>query len=143
MRPVVRQRWRWRWRDRVKSNKIASSYMSTYLMRYAHFIFIINIFAPLCYVGARHGHYSGKDGDANSGVSDDYASGTDEYVRSRVETRACPRESLLATVKRRKLTWFGHVTRPGILHLYMQNYHAGHCLDGVRRRGRHRKSRNR
>ena len=36
---------------------------------------------------------------------------TNELVRARVQSFVGPREPLLATVKRRKLQWFGHVTR--------------------------------
>ena len=36
---------------------------------------------------------------------------TNDFVRVKVTSLAGPQEPLLATVKRRKLTWFGHVTR--------------------------------
>ena len=56
---------------------------------------------------------------------------TNTYVRSNVESLVGPQEPLLACVKRRKLTWFGHVMR-----------HDSLCktIDGVRRRGRQLKS---
>ena len=34
-----------------------------------------------------------------------------QYVRSKVESLVGPKEPLLATVKRWRLMWFGHVTR--------------------------------
>ena len=37
-----------------------------------------------------------------------------EYVRSKMESLVAPREPILATVKRWKLMWFGHVTRQTI-----------------------------
>ncbi|KAL8587661.1 hypothetical protein ACOMHN_045350 [Nucella lapillus] len=36
---------------------------------------------------------------------------TNEYVRQRIDTLAGKQEPLLSVVKRRKLTWFGHVNR--------------------------------
>ena len=36
---------------------------------------------------------------------------TNDWVRSKISFFAGPQEPLLATVKRRKLAWFGHVTR--------------------------------
>ena len=61
---------------------------------------------------------------------------TNEYVRKRVEELVGPQETLLATVKRRKLKWFGHVTRhDGLSKTIMQG-----TVAGGRRRGRQRKS---
>ena len=61
---------------------------------------------------------------------------TNEYVRSRVTFLAGPHEPLLATVKRRKLGWFGHTTRcNGLSKTILQG-----TLEGSRRRGRQRKS---
>ena len=34
-----------------------------------------------------------------------------DWVRSKINILLSPQEPLLATVKRRKLAWFGHVTR--------------------------------
>lgn len=61
---------------------------------------------------------------------------TNEYVRSTVTSLVGPQEPLLATVKRRKLAWFGHVTRHNTL---SKNILQG-TLEGGRRRGRQRKS---
>ena len=36
---------------------------------------------------------------------------TNDWVQSKINFLVGPRESLLATVKRRKLAWFRHVTR--------------------------------
>ena len=36
---------------------------------------------------------------------------TNDWVRSKINFRVCPQEPLLATDKRWKLAWFGHVTR--------------------------------
>ena len=36
---------------------------------------------------------------------------TNDWVRSKIDFLVGPQEPLLATVKRRKLAWFGHVTR--------------------------------
>ena len=36
---------------------------------------------------------------------------TNDWVRSEINFLVGPQESLLATVKRRELAWFGHVTR--------------------------------
>ena len=61
---------------------------------------------------------------------------TNEYVRSRVTFLAGPHEPLLATVKRRKLGWFGHTTCcNGLSKTILQG-----TLEGSRRRGRQRKS---
>ena len=61
---------------------------------------------------------------------------TNEYVRKRMEELVGPQETLLATVKRRKLKWFGHVTRHDSLSkTIMQG-----TVAGGRRRGRQRKS---
>ena len=37
---------------------------------------------------------------------------TNDWVRSKISSLVGPQEPLLATVKRRKLAWFGHVTHP-------------------------------
>ena len=61
---------------------------------------------------------------------------TNDYVRAIVNTNVGPQEPLLATVKRRKLTWFGHVTRhDSLCKTIMQG-----TVEGGRRRGRQRKS---
>ena len=36
---------------------------------------------------------------------------TNDWVRSKINFLVGPQEPLLATVERRKLSWFGHVTR--------------------------------
>jgi hypothetical protein len=61
---------------------------------------------------------------------------TNEYVRSKVASLVGPQEPLLATVKRRKLTWYGHVARhDGLCKTIVQG-----TVEGGRRRGRPRKS---
>ena len=61
---------------------------------------------------------------------------TNDYVRAIINTNVGPQEPLLATVKRRKLTWFGHVTRhDSLCKTIMQG-----TVEGGRRRGRQRKS---
>ena len=61
---------------------------------------------------------------------------TDEYVRQQVDSLAGKQESLLATVKRRKLSWFDHITRHNtIAKTILQG-----TLEGKRRRGRQRKT---
>lgn len=57
---------------------------------------------------------------------------TNEYVRAKVTALAGPQEPLLAIVKRRKLTWFGHVTR----HNTLPKTILQGTLEGGRRRGR-------
>ncbi|XP_066285794.1 uncharacterized protein [Branchiostoma lanceolatum] len=61
---------------------------------------------------------------------------TNEYVRQVVRNIVGPQEPLLATVKRRKLQWFGHVTR----HDNLAKTILQGTLEGGRRRGRQRKS---
>lgn len=61
---------------------------------------------------------------------------TNAYVRSTVTSLVGPHEPLLATVKRRKLAWFGHVTR----HNTLSKTILQGTLEGSRRRGRPRKS---
>ena len=57
---------------------------------------------------------------------------TNEHVRRTNQLY----EDLLATVKRRKLKWYGHVTRPdGLTKVILQG-----TVEGSRRRGRLRKS---
>jgi hypothetical protein len=61
---------------------------------------------------------------------------TNEYVWQQVSILAGPQELLLSTVKRRKLSWFGHVCRHDALpKIILQG-----TVDGKRRRGRPRKS---
>ena len=61
---------------------------------------------------------------------------TNEYVWQQVSILAGPQELLLSTVKRRKLSWFGHVCRHDTLpKIILQG-----SVDGKRRRGRPRKS---
>ena len=61
---------------------------------------------------------------------------TNDYVRSTITSLVGPHEPLLATVKRRKLTWFGHITR----HDSLSKTILQGTLEGGRRRGRQRKS---
>ena len=49
---------------------------------------------------------------------------TNDWVRSKINFLMGPQEPLLVTVKRRTLTWFGHVTRQPL-----QNHPSGH-LEG-------------
>ena len=61
---------------------------------------------------------------------------TNEYVRSTVELFIGPQEPLLATVKRRKLSFFGHTMRhDNLCKTIMQG-----TIEGGRRRGRQRKA---
>ena len=60
---------------------------------------------------------------------------TNDLVRSMINLLAGPQEPLLATVKRRKLAWFGHVTRNDSL---SKTILQGTLEDG-QRRGRQRK----
>ena len=62
---------------------------------------------------------------------------TNMFVQEQVETLAGPQEPLLAVVKRRKLTWFGHVTH----HNSLSKTILQGTIEGGRRRGRQRKSR--
>jgi hypothetical protein len=61
---------------------------------------------------------------------------TNEYVRNKIKDLVGPQEPLLATVKRRKLGWFGHITR----HDSLPKTILQGTLEGGRRRGRQRKS---
>ena len=61
---------------------------------------------------------------------------TNDFVRAQVTSRAGPQEPLLATIKRRKLTWFGHVTR----HNSLPKTILQGTLEGGRKRGRQAKS---
>ena len=61
---------------------------------------------------------------------------TNDYVRSLVSSYVGPQEPLLTTVKRRKLAWFGHVTR----HDTLSKTILQGTVEGGRRRGRQRKS---
>ena len=60
---------------------------------------------------------------------------TNEKVRSRIQKAIGPYEKLLSTVKRRKMKWYGHVTRAsGLTKTVLQG-----TVWGGRRRGRQRK----
>ena len=60
---------------------------------------------------------------------------TNEEVKARIGNAIGPYEDLLTTVKRRKLKWFGHVTRSsGLAKTILQR-----TVQGGRRRGRQRK----
>ena len=61
---------------------------------------------------------------------------TNELVRYQVELAVSTQEPLLATAKRRKMQWYGHVTR----HNTMAKTILQGTLEGGRRRGRPRKS---
>ena len=60
---------------------------------------------------------------------------TNEFVRNQITLLAGPQEPLLATVRRRKLSWFGHVTR----HNTLSKTILQGTLEGGRRRGRQKK----
>ena len=60
---------------------------------------------------------------------------TNDWVRGKINFLVGPQEPLLATVKRRKLAWFGHATRRNSL---SKTILQG-TLEGGRRRGRQRK----
>ena len=60
---------------------------------------------------------------------------TNQDVREEIEAWAGPQEHLLSTVKRRKLLWFGHVTRhDGLSKTILQG-----TIEGQRKRGRQKK----
>ncbi|GFS18977.1 endonuclease-reverse transcriptase [Elysia marginata] len=61
---------------------------------------------------------------------------TNESVREIVVACVGPQEPLLATVKRRKLAWFGHVTR----HDSLSKTILQGTVEGKRRRGRQKKA---
>ena len=58
-----------------------------------------------------------------------------DWVRSKIDFLVGPQEPFLATVKRRKLAWFGHVT----LHNSLSKTICQGTLVGGRRRGQQRK----
>ena len=60
---------------------------------------------------------------------------TNDWVRSKINFLVGPQEVLLASVKRGKLAWFGHVTR----HDSPSKTSFQGTLEGGRRRGRQRK----
>ena len=60
---------------------------------------------------------------------------TNDYVRQTVTTHAGVQEPLLSTVKRRKLAWYGHVTR----HTSLAKTILQGTEEGKRRRARQRK----
>ena len=60
---------------------------------------------------------------------------TDEEVRAKTRRKIGPHEDLLTIVKRRKLQWYGHVSRSsGLAKSILQG-----TVKGGRRQGRHRK----
>lgn len=61
---------------------------------------------------------------------------TNDYVRQLVTTHAGEQEPLLSTVKRRKMTWYGHVTRHTSLSKTIQQG----TVEGNRGRGRQKKA---
>ena len=60
---------------------------------------------------------------------------TNEFVRNTINSMIGKQEELLTTVKRRKLAWFGHVTR----HQTLSKTILQGTVQGGRRRGRQRK----
>ena len=60
---------------------------------------------------------------------------TNDWVRNKINLLVGQQEPLLATVKRRKLAWFGHVTR----HDSLSKTILQGTWEGGRRRGRQRK----
>ena len=60
---------------------------------------------------------------------------TNEYVWYRISSIASPQENIMATIKRRKLAWFGHVFR----HNNLPKTILQGTVEGGRRRGRQRK----
>ena len=61
---------------------------------------------------------------------------TNEFVKARFQSFVDPTEPLLAKLKRRKLQWFGHVTR----HDTLSKTILQRTVEGRRKRGRQRKS---
>ena len=61
---------------------------------------------------------------------------TNQYVKDKVKSLVGPQEPLLATVKRRKLLWYGNTTRHNSL---CKTILQG-TVEGGRKRGRQRKS---
>ena len=60
---------------------------------------------------------------------------TNEEVRVKIQQAIGPREDLLTIVKKRKLQWYGHVSRlSGLAKTILQG-----TVNGGRRQGRHRK----
>ena len=60
---------------------------------------------------------------------------TNEEVRAKIQQAIGPHEDLLTTVKRRKLQWYGHVSRSsGLAKIILQG-----TVKGGRRQGRQRK----
>ena len=55
---------------------------------------------------------------------------TNDWVRSKINFLMGPQEPILATVKRRKLAWFGHVTRHDSLSKWTTPWLAEKMLDG-------------
>ena len=60
---------------------------------------------------------------------------SNDFVKNQVTALAGPQEPLLALVKKRKLSWFGHVTR----HNSLPKTVLQGTLEGGRRRGRQAK----
>ena len=60
---------------------------------------------------------------------------TNEFVRATIKQKVGKQEELLTTVKRRKMAWFGHVTR----HQNMSKTILQGTVPGARKRGRQRK----
>ena len=60
---------------------------------------------------------------------------TNEFVKATIQQMVGRQEELLATIKRRKLAWYGHVTR----HQTLSKTILQGTLEGSRKRGRQRK----
>ena len=60
---------------------------------------------------------------------------TNAYVKEQITNSAGEQEPLLATIKRRKLAWFGHISR----HNTLSKTILQGTVEGKRRRGRQRK----
>ena len=64
---------------------------------------------------------------------------TNEEVRAKIQQAIGPHKDLLTIVKRRKLQWYGHISRsPGLTKTILQG-----TVKGGRRQGRQRKNRQR
>ena len=61
---------------------------------------------------------------------------TNQYVHDQVTNLTDDKESLLAIIKKKKLTWYGHINR----HAGLPKTVVQGTLEGGRKRGRQRKS---
>ena len=60
---------------------------------------------------------------------------TNEYVWEKIKSITCHQETIITTIKRRKMAWFGHVVR----HDTLTKTILQGTIEGGRRRGRQRK----